>query len=71
MAWLKMADSDDWIYRHRIMRRLVLVWAVWLITLTCLIYFDKMGGISNADAAVITGIIGILSAVIGFQKRDK
>lgn len=67
-----MAGSDeDWFYRHRIMRRAVLVWICGLITHTCLKYIDHMGRIENADAVVITGIIGILSAVIGFQRKDK
>ena len=63
--------SDDWLYRHRVMRRLVLLWSCWLITLVTLEYTGHIGKANTADGVIITAIVGILSAVIGFQKRDK
>ena len=67
-----MADNDeDWIYRHRIMRRLVLLWAVWLVTVTVLAYLDHIGKVQATDGVIIAAIVGILSVVIEFQTREK
>jgi hypothetical protein len=63
--------DEDWLYRHRVMRRLVLLWACWLITMVSLEYTGHIGKANTADGVIITAIVGILSAVIGFQKRDK
>jgi hypothetical protein len=56
--------------KHKIVRRGVLAWAAWLISATAMAYFEHIGEINASDAAVITGIIGILTVVIGFQKND-
>lgn len=65
-----MAGSDeDWIYRHRIMRRFVMVWAVWLITITVMAYLSHIGKVAVTDGVIIGAIVGILSLVIDFQSK--
>jgi hypothetical protein len=59
-----------WLDRYKVVRRFVLLWACWLITITAMSYMENMGEINGSDAAVITGVIGILTIVIGFQKDD-
>lgn len=61
----------SWLEKHSVIRRAVLLWAVWLITVVAETYMLNIGKINAADAAVITGVIGILTVVIGFQRRDK
>jgi hypothetical protein len=59
-----------WLDRYKVFRRFVLAWSCWLITETAFTYFGNMGKIDTPDAVVITGVIGILTVVIGFQKDD-
>lgn len=52
-------------------RRLLLVWACWLISYTVIGFFDHIEDIGGAAATVITAVIGILTAVIGFYQRQR
>ena len=53
--------------KYKVVRRLTLVWACWLITATVDTYRANVGEVNASDATIIMGVIGILSVVIGFQ----
>lgn len=62
---------------HKLVRRLTLAWACWLITVVVLRVTDHavLEHINGATATVVTGVIGILATVIAFyqwsrQKED-
>jgi hypothetical protein len=61
--------NEDWIERHRMMRRAVLLWSLYIITLTIHHYLPRIGQVQNPDSVIIVGVIGILSVVIGFYKE--
>lgn len=51
-------------------RRVTLVWAVWLIT-TITFWFMGEDTINAAQATVVTAIIGILATVIAFYQHQR
>ena len=57
--------------RFRIIRRGVLLWAVWLVTITVLAYLENIGQVNATDGVIIGAIVGILSVVIEYQARDR
>ena len=57
--------------RHKLVRRLLLVWAVWLITTVVLAFIEKMGSIQTADATVIVAVIGILTTVLALYQATR
>ena len=56
--------------RHKLVRRVALFWAIWLITVVILRVTEPnvILGISAAGATIVTGVIGILATVIGFYQ---
>ena len=71
MVWQIMAGNDDFLTRFRVIRRGVLLWAVWLVTITVLAYLENIGKVQVTDGVIIGAIVGILSVVIEFQTREK
>lgn len=61
---------SDLANRQMLFRRLVLVWAMTIITYVIFIVADHqlLIQIGAAGATVVTGIIGILTTVIGFYQ---
>lgn len=58
----------DLVEKHKLFRRLALLWAMWLITVVVLRVTDPkvLPMVTMAVATVVTGVIGLLSVVIGF-----
>ena len=56
---------------HKFVRRLLVLWAVWLITLLVLKLISLMTAIDMATGAVVTSIIGILATVLAFYIRSR
>lgn len=61
---------EDLANRQRLFRRLVLIWAMTIITYVIYVVADPnlLIQIGAAGATVVTGIIGILTTVIGFYQ---
>ena len=57
--------------RHKLVRRLLLLWAVWLITTVVLAYTERMGSISQADGVVIGAVIALLSTVLALYQHQR
>lgn len=73
MAWL-----DRQINGNRLFRRLVLMWACWLVTVVSMRATEPevLKTATGAAGVIVTAIIGILATVIGFyqwhrQKDDE
>ena len=65
-------QSSSWLDKYKVFRRATLLWAVWLITITVMTYLERgVGTVSMADATIITGVIGILAVVVGFQTKEE
>jgi len=61
--------ADDYLPKL-LVRRLTLVWAVWLITMV-VFWFMGEDTINAAQATVVTAIIGILATVIAFYQHQR
>lgn len=61
------------IEQHKLVRRLVLLWACVIITIAVLRYTDPevIGQITGPAATVFVAIIGILATVIGFYQHNR
>jgi hypothetical protein len=61
----------DWIENHKLVRRLTLGWALWLITVVILRVTDPevMEHVNGPMATIVTGVIGILATIIGFYMK--
>lgn len=66
MSWLERLFN-----KHKLVRRLLLAWAVWLITTVVLAFIDHMGSIQTADATVIVAVIGILTTVLALYQHTR
>lgn len=61
----------DLLEKHKLVRRVLLVWACWLISYTVINFFEHYEDTSSVNATVITAIIGILTVVIGFYQSHR
>lgn len=68
MKWLTTLVEE-----HKLVRRAVLGWACWLITVVVLRVTDpaSLEHVNGAVATVVTGVIGILATVIGFYQHHR
>lgn len=70
----RLSEKLDCLFnRQRFVRRLVLAWSCWLITIVVLRVTepDIITHISAAGATVVTAVIGILTTVIGFYQWSR
>ena len=56
---------------HKLVRRLLVIWALWLITYVVLDAVDKVKQIDGSAAAMISTIVGILATVTSFYIRSR
>lgn len=65
MAWLNRLVNQQ-----RLFRRLVLIWAVWLVTHVVLTVTEPsvLTKITSPGATVVVAVIGILATVISFYQ---
>ena len=64
----------DLFNKHKLVRRLALVWACWLITVVVLRVTDpavivSLGG--TAAGTIVVSVIGILATVIGLYQHHR
>ena len=65
--------------KHKLVRRSIVVWAIWAVSYTLIAILDPKGGdsillhMTTSGASVVIAIIGILTTAIGYYKysRDK
>ena len=56
---------------HKLVRRFLVFWAVWLITYVILIAVEKITVIDVPAASMISAIIGILATVTAFYIKSR
>ena len=61
----------DFIDTRKIVRRIALLWAIWLITVVALKASEVLTEITAAGATVVTAVIGILTVVIGLYQSHR
>lgn len=65
----------DWIDRlfnqYKFVRRIIVLWAMWLITLVVLRAISDLGAVTASVAAMVGSVIGILSVVLGFYFQNR
>lgn len=66
-----MSKVFDFIDKYKIVRRVALIWAMVIITLTILEVYKHLEKLTTADATVLVAIIGILATVIGFYQHSR
>ena len=70
--WNKFGQWVECLFEdHKLVRRLLVIWAVWLITTVVLDAMNKVAVIDAPAATMITGIIGILATVTAFYIRSR
>ena len=58
---------------HKLIRRLTLGWAVWLISIVVLRVTDPavLEHVNGATATIVTGVLGLLTTVIAFYQWSR
>ena len=62
---MNISKFIEWTEKYRIIRKLTLLWAVWLITWTVTTSFS-LTDINGAVATIVTAVVGILSVAVKF-----
>ena len=57
--------------QHALVRRVLVIWAIWLITKFALRIIDLMTVIDTATASVVATFVGILSTVLLFYINSR
>jgi len=67
-----LGDAIECLFEeHKLVRRVMAGWAIWLITVVVLKFVELM---TNIDTATVTGvgtIVGILSTVLAFYIKSR
>lgn len=68
MGWL-----DRLFERHKFVRRVMVLWACWLISVILLRVFtpEMLPLVTGSVATVITAVIGILATALGFYQWSR
>jgi hypothetical protein len=56
---------------HKLVRRVLVIWAIWLITTVVLTVTDKITTIDTPTAAMVSTIVGILATVTAFYIKSR
>ena len=57
--------------RHKFVRRVIVLWALWLITVVVLRFVELATSIDTATVTGVGTIVGILSTVLGFYIKSR
>jgi len=57
--------------KYKFARRLLLIWASWLITYSIIQFWSKLDHITDPAARVIIAVFGLLTVVIGFYQWSR
>lgn len=63
--------SDDFLEKHKIFRRLALLWAMSLITYAVWVTFTDVSLITAAVVSALSLVVGLLATVIGFYMHSR
>ena len=70
-----MRTIGEWVERlfeeHKLVRRVLVFWALGLITFVILVSFNDLTLLTASVAAAVGTVVGILSVVIGFYIRSR
>jgi len=66
-----MAVIKDLVERHKLVRRILLIWAVAIITYASIRTYEQLELITNQVVTLYGLTVGILSTVIGVYFRDR
>jgi len=66
-----MAVIKDLVERHKLVRRILLIWAVAIITYASIRIYEQLELITNQVVTLYGLTVGILSTVIGVYFRDR
>lgn len=68
-----MSALDRFFNQHKGMRRLLLVWVCWLITVVVLRVTDieALPHVTGPVATVVTAVLGLLTVVIGLYQTTR
>ena len=61
----------NWLNEYKVIRRLTLVWAMWLITTTVTQALAEPDLINGYVVAIVTAVVSILTVVIGFYQTGR
>lgn len=65
------AAADALANRHKAFRRLVLIWAIGLITWTVHEVFTRAPAVGAGTATALGAVIGVLATVVGFYQWSR
>lgn len=69
---MKMAELIEALFeKHKLVRRVLVIWAVCLITYVVLRATEAITTIDTATAAMVSTIVGILATVTAFYIRSR
>lgn len=57
--------------RHKFVRRIIVCWAIWLITVVVLKFTSVMTQLDTATVAGVGSIVGILATVLAFYIKSR
>jgi len=57
--------------KYKLVRRVMIVWACWLITVTIYKFYGMADKLNDPAARVIIAVIGLLAVVIGFYQWSR
>ena len=66
-----MGLIDRLFNQHKLVRRVVVAWALWLITLVVLRFVSLMSTIDTATVSGVGTIVGILTTVLAFYIKSR
>lgn len=66
MMWV-----DDLFNKHKLVRRMTVIWAVTLVTIVVMIAMTNMALITAPVATVVGSVIGLVATVLGFYMKGR
>ena len=62
---------DDLFNKHKLVRRMTVIWAVTLVTIVVMIAMTNMALITAPVATVVGSVIGLVATVLGFYMKGR
>ena len=66
MMWV-----DDLFNKHKLVRRMTVIWAVTLVTIVVMIAMTNMALITAPVATVVGSVVGLVATVLGFYMKGR
>ena len=62
---------DDLFNKHKLVRRMTVIWAVTLVTIVVMIAMTNMALITAPVATVVGSVVGLVATVLGFYMKGR